>query len=234
MEVIVIVALCFAFAAIFRNAIKSYPALFYTVAALLAILVAGFVLFRNIPGFARPILPLIQRCLLAFGLFTVVMFIGVFPEKSPARKHLAPIRGELSIMAAILTVGHIVGYLSSYLPQMLAGFASMSITMIASFAVSFTLVILLIPLTTTSFHAVRKAMDIAAWKRLQILAYPFFILIFLHIALILIPSVSTLGQRAFSSIVVYTGIVLAYGILRLRKAWLDRSTQKAADGEALP
>lgn len=77
-------------------------------------------------------------------------------------------------------------------------------------------------------------MDIAAWKRLQILAYPFFILIFLHIALILIPSVSTLGQRAFSSIVVYTGIVLAYGILRLRKAWLDRSTQKAADGEALP
>lgn len=105
----------------------------------------------------------------------------------------------------------------------------MSITMIASFTVSFALVILLIPLAITSIRAMRKAMDNSTWKRLQMLAYPFFVLIFVHIALILVPSVSTLGQRAFSSIVIYTGIVLAYGILRLRRAWLDRPARRAAN-----
>lgn len=229
MEIATTVALCFAFAAVFRNAIKSHPAVFYVIAALAAAIVAGFVLSRNVSDIVRPFFPLIQRCLLAFGLFTVVMFIGALPEKSSARKHLAPIRGELSIMATILTFGHIVGYLSSYLPQMLAGFSAMSITMIASFTVSFALVILLIPLAITSIRAMRKAMDNSTWKRLQMLAYPFFVLIFVHIALILVPSVSTLGQRAFSSIVIYTGIVLAYGILRLRRAWLDRPARRAAN-----
>ena len=77
-----------------------------------------------------------KRQLLGFALFALVMYIGALPEGSKARQMLMPIRGELSIIAAILTVGHVANYLGTYLADILSGFAGMSAGMVASFVVS--------------------------------------------------------------------------------------------------
>ena len=63
-----------------------------------------------------------QRCALAFLLFSIVMFVGVLGEKNPLRTHLMPIRRQLSILACIFAVGHIAFYAASYVPRLTSAF----------------------------------------------------------------------------------------------------------------
>ena len=142
------------------------------------------------------------------------MYIGALPEGSKARQMLMPIRGELSIIAAILTVGHVANYLGTYLADILSGFAGMSAGMVASFVVSSLLIVLLAALTVTSFNAVKTRMSSDAWKRLQKTAYAFFGLTYVHLVLVLAPTVSSSGQKAAFSIAAYTAIMLVYVALR--------------------
>ena len=128
---------------------------------------------------------------------------------------LMPIRGELSIIAAILTVGHVANYLGTYLADILSGFAGMSAGMVASFVVSSLLIVLLAALTVTSFNAVKTRMSSDAWKRLQKTAYAFFGLTYVHLVLVLAPTVSSSGQKAAFSIAAYTAVMLAYAALRV-------------------
>ena len=110
-------AACF----LLRNPVKRFPVLFYVLAAALDMLfLVGC--FGLLPWFAwSGLLVLMRRCLLAFSLFTVVMFVGVLPAGSKARAWLAPVRGELSLVACILAAGHVGFYVASYAPRMLAG-----------------------------------------------------------------------------------------------------------------
>ena len=183
-----------------------------------------------VPAVSRALYPYFQRCLIAFGLFAIVMFIGVLPENSRARRYLLPIRGELSIIAAIFTVGHVVNYLSSYLVQFSSGFSGMASTMAVSFLTSALLIVLLVLLTVTSFNAIRNRMNFKIWKRIQLLAYPFFALVYVHLLLILGPSASGIEQKAFSSVLVYTVIIGCYAILRLAKAYSLRRERASSKG----
>ena len=218
MEPLIALAASVLFALACRNTIKARPIVFYAAAAIVATLFASHAFGSFAPMLDRALQPYVQRCLLAFGMFAVVMFIGVLPDDSKPRRYLTPIRGELSIIAAILACGHVVGYGASYLRYVPGNLGGMPATMIASFAVSAMLVVLLAPLTLTSFKSLRKRVDAQRWKRVQMLAYPFFFLIYLHLLLILAPSASGAGQKAFGSIVVYTGIIGCYAILRAAKA----------------
>ena len=128
---------------------------------------------------------------------------------------LMPIRGELSIIAAILTIGHVANYLGTYLADILSGFAGMSAGMIASFVVSSLLIVLLAALTVKSFNAVKTRMSSDAWKRLQKTAYVFFGLTYVHLVLVLAPTISSSGQKATFSIAAYTAVMLAYAALRV-------------------
>ncbi|WP_139652928.1 ferric reductase-like transmembrane domain-containing protein [Raoultibacter phocaeensis] len=225
MDIILALVISVVFACALRNAIRAHPAVFYLIATAIVAAFAALSFGGDIPALARIAYPYVQRCLLAFGLIAVVMFIGVLPEASKARTYLAPIRGELSIIAAILAIGHVVNYLASYAGQFASRLGNMPTTMIASFAVSFLLVALLAALTATSIQAVRKRMSGEAWKRIQRLAYPFFLLVFVHVLLILGPSASGFGQKASTSIIVYTVLFGSYCVLRIGKAIRERSTQ---------
>ena len=101
--VLVVTAL---FCVALRNVVRRVPLLFYALAVLV---VAGFVFGAYVP-LPRPLwsllLVLVQKCLLPLALFAVVMFIGVLPGESRAKAWLRPVRAELSIVAWILSLGH--------------------------------------------------------------------------------------------------------------------------------
>ncbi|MCI8425331.1 MAG: hypothetical protein HFJ72_06705 [Adlercreutzia sp.] len=164
--------------------------------------------------------PLMQRCALAFLLFTIVMFVGVLNDKSPLRSRLMPIRRQLSILACIFAVGHIVFYGASYLSRLASGFTGN-----LAFALGLAAIItaLMVVLGITSFQVVRHGMPGAAWKRIQRFAYPFYLLTYVHLALLLMPSALAGNQVAVVSIAVYSIVVGAYAVLRLRKAFADRA-----------
>jgi len=218
MEVLIAVVVSALFAALCKKPLKKYPWIFYLLAVAIVGVFLSHVLLTAFPVAGRVLYPYIQRCLFAFGLFCIVMFIGALSDKSRIKKYFMPIRGELSIIASILTMGHVINYLGSYLDRLISGFAGATATMILSFAVSAVLLIALIPLAVTSFNGVRRKMSPAAWKRLQLCAYPFFILIYVHLLLIL----SASGPKGFISIAVYTVIFGTYIILRIRRAILDK------------
>lgn len=164
--------------------------------------------------------PLMQRCALAFLLFTIVMFVGVLNDKSPLRSRLMPIRRQLSILACIFAVGHIAFYGASYLSRLTGGFTG---NLAFSLGLAAIITALMVVLGITSFQVVRHGMTGAAWKRIQRFAYPFYLLTYVHLALLLMPSALAGNQVAVVSIAVYSVVVGAYVVLRLRKALADRA-----------
>ena len=70
-------------------------------------------------------------------------------------------------------------------------------------------------------------MKAASWKRVQRLAYPFYVLTYVHLALLLMPSALAGNDVAVLSIAVYSIVMGAYVILRLRKAAADHRAEAA-------
>lgn len=209
-----------------RNPIRKAPVVFYAIAVLADVVFLSQIMFDINSQVARAVHPYFSRCLLAYAFFAIVMFMGVFSPSSKIRQWLAPIRGELSIIAAILTFGHVANYTQSYLTQLLSGFVGAHAAFAMSFVVAAVLTVLLAVLTVTSFRAVRRAMNAKTWKRVQWFAYPFFVLIGVHVALVLGASASNFGQQAFMSVLAYSSITVVYVIARGARALLDK---KAAD-----
>jgi DMSO/TMAO reductase YedYZ heme-binding membrane subunit len=201
---------------LFRKAIKQVPWVFYVLAiALGVLLIIGNSL--HLPSWFREyFLFLLQSNNLAMGLFTIVMFAGVFKEHSAPRKALIPIRAELSIIASLLCIGHIVNYGSSYLDQLLSPTAGMPLTRLSATLIAFLLVLILVPLVVTSFKAIHVRMSPKAWKRVQLLAYPFYLLIFLHMFFYLLPPAMNGSLSALISLVLYLAMGITYLVLRVR------------------
>lgn len=104
------VAACFAL----RNPLKACPMAFYAAALLVDVaFVAGT--FWGMPRDAWSVFfVLIQKCLLPLALFVVVMYIGVLDRGSRACMWLKPVRAELSIVAWLLSLGHVAVYGATY------------------------------------------------------------------------------------------------------------------------
>jgi DMSO/TMAO reductase YedYZ heme-binding membrane subunit len=212
---------------VFRGALRRYPAILYSIAVVLDIL---FIVSRQlyVPSWLKEyILFLFQNNNLAMGLFIVVMFIGVFKEGSGIRKMLMPIRSELSILASILCIGHIVVYGQTYLTQLLSSLIAVPVNRVIATVVAFALVLLLIPLAITSTITLRKRIHPHTWKRIQRLAYPFFGLIFIHLCLYLVPSAFAGSTSALFSVIAYLVVGFLYLVFRLR---LHFQTSKAGFG----
>jgi DMSO/TMAO reductase YedYZ heme-binding membrane subunit len=210
------------FILIFRVPVKKAPWLFY----LLALALVGYYIYEYFYGtnvfIWRYLLVAVQRCSLALALLMVVMFIGVLPDSSKLRGYLYPIRQELSILGCILALGHIIVYLNSYLMRFLAGFVATDLNIVVSLIIAVFLVVLLAILLVTSFTFVRKRMGAKWWKSVQHLAYPFFLVIYLHLLLLLLPSALTGVPSMIFNISLYTVLFGLYSVLRLRKYALDR------------
>ncbi|MDR1183683.1 MAG: ferric reductase-like transmembrane domain-containing protein [Coriobacteriales bacterium] len=203
-----------AFAFVFRIPLKKAPWVFYAVALILVILFVARESL-NFPVYVqRPIFYLMQKCTAAEALFVIVMYIGVLGEKSKLRAYLVPIRAELSILACLLALGHIVNYLMSFVPQVAGAAMSLRANILFSIGFAVLLVALLLILGITSFNVVKHRMNASKWRRIQWLAYPFFLLTYVHILLFLLPSALSGAATAQFSTIVYTVVFIAYIALR--------------------
>lgn len=208
-----------------KKPIKKFPVLFYGIAIAIDVLfiMNSYVAFPRIVSSA--LFVFVHKCTFSLALFAIVMYIGVFAQGSKVKTYLLPIRAELSIIAWILSLGHMVVYLMSYVPQVAHGIEHMSGIVLGSLSVALVLFALLLVLGITSFAVVKKSMKLYTWKRIQMLAYPFFILVYVHLLLMLLPAALNGGAVAQVSVAVYSVVFVGYIVLRLRRAVLDKRLQ---------
>ena len=157
-----------------------------------------------------------------------VVFVGVLDESSPLRARLMPIRRQLSILGCIFALGHLAFYGVSYVPRL---GSALNGNLGFSLALAALLVLLMAILLVTSFQVVKRRMSAARWKGVQRLAYPFYLLTYVHLVLLLAPSAFAGRETATVSLVVYSVAVGAYVVLRMRRALLHH--RAAAPSTAL-
>ena len=217
MRFLIALACCIVLVVPLAKPLKRYPVPFY-LAALALVGLYWFGTSANATGGLWPyFMPLMQRCALAFALFTVVMFVGVLDEGSSLRVRLMPIRRQLSILGCVFALGHLAFYGVSYVPRLGSAFAG---NLGFSLALAGLLTALMAVLLVTSFQAVKRRMSAARWKGVQRLAYPFYLLTYVHLALLLGPSALAGRDTAAISLAVYSVAVGAYVVLRMRRALL--------------
>ena len=64
-------------------------------------------------------------------------------------------------------------------------------------------------------------------KRVQMLSYPFYGLVFAHVLLMLLPSAMSGSAAGIENIAAYSAVFVAYAIARLCRARADRVQAKA-------
>ncbi|MCH5194966.1 MAG: hypothetical protein J1F11_13490, partial [Oscillospiraceae bacterium] len=74
------------------------------------------------------------------------MWTGALPNGSAPIKKLMPIRGELSIFAAILTLGHNIGFGQTYFVRLFTDYSRMSSSQIAASVLTIIMLVIMIPL----------------------------------------------------------------------------------------
>lgn len=223
MRFLLAVVVCFALVVLLAKPLKRCPVPFYC-AALGLVALYWFGVSTNVTGvWWTWFMPLMQRCALAFLLFTIVMFVGVLGDSSPLRARLMPIRRQLSILGCIFALGHLAFYGVSYVPRLGSAFAG---NLGFSLALAAVLVALMAALLVTSFQVVKRRMNAARWKGVQRLAYPFYLLTYVHLVLLLAPSALAGRDTAIVSLVVYTVVVATYVVLRVRRALLRQQAAR--------
>ena len=217
-----------------KKPIKKYPVLFYLMAIAIDVLFIAISHASFSQFVSSALFVFLQKCTLSLALFTIVMYIGVFAQGSKTKSYLLPIRAELSIIAWVLSLGHMVIYLMSYWPQLSNGVERMNDVVLGSLAVALVLFALLLVLGVTSFAFVKRRMKPRTWKHVQMLAYPFFILVYAHLLLMLLPAALKGGATAQVSVAVYSVVFVGYMVLRLYRAAKDRHQPKTAEGRKQP
>lgn len=215
------IAACF----VLRNAIHKMPMAFYALAVAVDVAFIAGVVFGMPRSVWLVFFTLVQKCTLSLALFVVVMYIGAFHKESKVSRWLRPIRAELSIIAWILSLGHMAVYLGVYVPRMMAGGVVAS-NLLLSFVVALILFVLLMVLGITSFNVIKKHMTAELWRKVQRLSYLFFFLVYVHLLIILMPSAMRGAQTAVISVALYSVLFGLYAVLRVARACKDR---RAAD-----
>lgn len=231
MEIIVITAATILVSWLLRNQIQSHPGAFYALAALLEIAyIAGT--YLNLPDFIwQPLFLLVQKCTLATALFIVVMYVGVIPKTSKHYLWLKGVRAELSILACILSLGHMIMCLIPYLPRILSG-VGVKGNVLFSFVLAIALFVLVLALGITSFSSVKKRMSTATWIKVQRWAYLFYALLYVHLMAMLLPSALNGGVQAIITTSFYSVVFISYAVLRVRRAMIGRKPAQAGQAEA--
>ena len=200
-----------------KSTIKRHPHPWYIGALVLTLFVSLFPFSRDLPAPVTFVLDLFRRGALACALWCIVMWTGAFPNGSWLIKRLMPVRGELSILAAMLTLGHNIGYGRTYFVRFFTNASALPANQFAACIITLILLIIMIPLTILSFPTIRKRMKAKKWKQIQRFAYLFYALLYLHILLLFLPLAQNGRTSYYFSVIVYTAIFLGYAICRIRK-----------------
>ena len=208
--------------------LKKCPAAFYISAAVLT--VASVVITQsdiNISNrFVRDyVIGIFSRGALGTAFWAVVMWAGALPTGSAPIKKLMPIRGELSITAAILTFSHIITFGVQYITNLINGRTGSDF--VVTSIVCLAMVLIMTPLTVMSFKKIRKKMNGKTWKKIQRLAYIFYACIYVHILVLFLPKAQKGREGYFLGILVYSAVFIGYGVMRVRKHYIaDKKPEK--------
>ena len=204
-----------------RTPLLRAPVAFYVIAlAYDVVVLACPQVLHELPGVSAASTA-IERGMVPFALFLVVMYIGVLPESSAPRRYLQPIRGYLSIFAALLACGHFARYLASLVLGLStqASFATMRADVFL--AIALCLAVLLAVLATTSVGRVRELMGSSRWRAVQRWAYVFVGIMYVH-ALVMLGPMALRGGDAAIRLACYTVALAVYVVLKVRLVLASR------------
>lgn len=221
-----IIALLTAF--LLDKPLKKNPTVFYVIAAILTA-VSVMILQSDITissRFVRDyVIGIFSRGALGAAFWAVVMWAGALPNGSAPIKKLMPIRGELSITAAVLTLSHVITYGIQYISNLIKGRTGSDFWITS--LVCLVMVLIMVPLTVMSFKTIRKKMNAKTWKKIQRFAYVFYALIYIHIMVLFVPKAQNGRDGYFLSILVYSAVFIGYAVMRIRKAYIAKKKPEA-------
>ena len=169
---------------------------------------------------------IMQRGVLAGSLFIWVMQAPVLPKSSSERKTIYLFRGEMAICASLITLAHNLAFGGKYFGALFLGQGHISLMELHAAIVSCLMILLLIPLTVTSFQAVRRKMQGKTWKKLQNWSYLFYLLLYLHIFFIYQGALIRGKGEYFFTLMLYSFIFGCYGFLRIRQYRVQKETRE--------
>ena len=216
--ILTITLLCsLAFFHFFGKAVKKKPAVLYGICILLSLVRIFYPREGGLPFLDFFFKKIMQRGILAGSLFILVMLAPVLPKSFSGRKTIYLLRGEMAICASLITLAHNLAFGGKYFGALFLGQGHISLMELHAAIVSCLMILLLIPLTVTSFQAVRRKMQGKTWKKLQNWSYLFYLLLYLHIFFIYQGALIRGKGDYFFTLMIYSFIFGFYGFLRIRQ-----------------
>ena len=225
--ILTITLLCsLAFFHFFGKAVKKKPAVLYGICILLSLVSIFYPREGGLPFLDFFFKKIMQRGVLAGSLFIWVMLAPVLPKSFSGRKTIYLLRGEMAICASLITLAHNLAFGGKYFGALFFGQGHISLMELHAAIVSCLMILLLIPLTITSFQTVRRKMQAKTWKKLQNWSYLFYLLLYLHIFFIYQGALLRGKGEYFFTLMLYSFIFGFYGFLRIRQYRVQKETRE--------
>ena len=215
-----------AFFHFFGKAVKKKPAVLYGICILLSLVSIFYPREGGLPFLDFFFKKIMQRGILAGSLFIWVMQAPVLPRSFAGRKTIYLLRGEMAICASLITLAHNLAFGGKYFGALFLGQGHISLMELHAAIVSCLMILLLIPLTITSFQTVRRKMQAKTWKRLQNWSYLFYLLLYLHIFFIYQGALIRGKGEYFFTLMLYSFIFGFYGFLRIRQYRMQKESKE--------
>jgi len=215
-----------AFFHFFGKALKKKPAVLYGICILLSLVSIFYPREGGLPFLDFFFKKIMQRGVLAGSLFIWVMLASVLPKSFAGRKTIYLLRGEMAICASLITLAHNLAFGGKYFGALFFGQGHISLMELHAAIVSCLMILLLIPLTITSFQTVRRKMQGKTWKKLQNWSYLFYLLLYLHIFFIYQGAMIRGKGDYFFTLMLYSFIFGFYGFLRIRQHRMQKESKE--------
>ena len=225
--IVILTLLCsLAFFHFFGKAVKKKPAVLYGICILLSLVSIFYPREGGLPFLDFFFKKIMQRGVLAGSLFIWVMLAPVLPKRFSGRKTIYLLRGEMAISASLITVAHNLAFGGKYFGALFLGQGHISLMELHAAIVSCLMILLLIPLTITSFQTVRRKMQAKTWKKVQNWSYLFYLLLYLHIFFIYQGALLRGKGEYFFTLMLYSFLFGFYGFLRIRQYRVQKETRE--------
>ena len=225
--IVILTLICsLAFFHFFGKALKKKPAVLYGICILLSLVSIFYPRGGGLPFLDFFFKKIMQRGVLAGSLFIWVMLAPVLPKSFSGRKTIYLLRGEMAICASLITLAHNLAFGGKYFGALFLGQGHISLMELHAAIVSCLMILLLIPLTVTSFQAVRRKMQAKTWKKLQNWSYLFYLLLYLHIFFIYQGALIRGKGEYFFTLMIYSFIFGFYGFLRIRQYRIQKESKE--------
>ena len=225
--IVILTLLCsLAFFHFFGKAVKKKPAALYGICILLSLVSIFYPREGGLPFLDFFFKKIMQKGVLAGSLFILVMLAPVLPKRFSGRKTIYLLRGEMAISASLITLAHNLAFGGKYFGAVFFGQGHISLMELHAAIVSCLMILLLIPLTITSFQTVRRKMQAKTWKKVQNWSYLFYLLLYLHIFFIYQGALLRGKGEYFFTLMLYSFLFGFYGFLRIRQYRMQKETRE--------